>query len=612
VKEKHLFRTRLGVTTLATAAWADVAAWTLLALSISLISGGGKLNILWTFLLLLGYSVAMFGPIRWALRKALVRNGEPRPITPSLFAALIVATLCSAWLTAYFGLPSIFGAFIFGIVLPRDGGFCVKLAEKFEDFITAFFLPLYFTASGLRTQLGLLNDGNTWGLLLLLISVAIVTKIGSGCFAARITGLSWRESLTLGVLMNTKGLVELIVLNIGLDNKLISPTTFSMMVVLALVTTFITSPIVHFLYPYRRIIEFENQTPGKTVLLAAIRDRVSVAPMIGVFALIASGRPKKYRLKAIRTMALPDRPSAYMSMAHSDDTLEHVRDVSNVLAIRVKTLPLTYDDSEAQKVKQLALAASSTHASFFFASWVFPIGSDGMERIPNSTIIGGDTIRKIYNSPEFSGNMAVLIPRDMPSSLKSAVFIYTGSVHDREAAKLVKAMLHTAGANVLVIYAMNAATHPERVENIEGIKDPILASLFRKERPATVQLLVIHENELTTPVVHALAGLEDPGVVVVGTSLNWLVPSPEGISYRDLIASVSNCPFLCVCKGSRERAHVEEDVSPEEAVDMQRMDEHDDSGGDDPRKQLSKPSSRTASPPLSRRQRSSMDDSSSV
>jgi len=545
VKEKQLFRTRLGVTVLSTAAWADVAAWTLLALSVSLISGGSKFNILWTFLCLIGIAIVGLGPGRWILRKLIVRKGKPIDISPTVFAILIVGTLSCSWLTAYVGIHSIFGAFLFGIILPRDGGFCVKLAEKYEDFVTAFFLPLYFTASGLRTQLGLLNDGNTWGLLLLLISVAIITKVGSGLVAARFTGLSWRESFTLGVLMNTKGLVELIVLNIGLDNKLISPTTFSMMVVLALVTTFLTSPVVHFTYPYYRIIEFENQTPGKTVLVAAVRDRVSVAPMLGVLSLIASGRPKKYRMRVMHTMPLPDRPSAYMTKAHVDDVLDHVKDLAHILTLKIKTLALTNDDSDSQKVEQLVAISQAQSTDFYFTYWKL---GDGERLDPNVTI-GGHIARKMFTSPSFRGHLAVLLDRGLHSTVKHATFIYTGSEHDHQAAKLVKAMLHTRGAHVTVIYGMNPASHPAAISSPDQIKDAILASLFIKERLATIDLIALYDANLTTAIANALNSLDEPGIVICGTNIH-LDPSKDGVNYRDIITE-STRSFLCVIKGSK-------------------------------------------------------------
>lgn len=571
IKEKQLFRTRLGVTTLATAAWADVAAWTLLALSISLISGGSKLNILWTFMSLIAFAIVMFGPVRWILRKLLIRNGKPVEITPVLFAVLIVATLACSWITAYVGLHSIFGAFIFGVVLPRDGGFCAHLSEKFEDFVTAFFLPLYFTASGLRTQLGLLNSASTWGLLLLLVLVAVITKIGSGLLAARVTGLSWRESFTLGVLMNTKGLVELIVLNIGLDNKLISPTTFSMMVVLALVTTFITSPVVHFTYPYSRIVEFENQTPGKTVMVAAIRDRDSAAPLLGVFSLISIGRPKRYRMRAVRTVPLPDRPSAYMMKEHPDEVLDHLSELSVVMGLQIKPLPLTFDNTDSQKIELLAATSSSQASDFFFV--VRKISSEDKNIVTRARLVGS-LIRQLKSFNTFHGNLAVLFDRGLTSKIRTATFIYSGTDHDIQAARIAKGILHTPGAHLRVIYAMNASVYVAPVIHPAEIKDPILAALFRKQRVATVELIVAHDNKLTTSVLNTLNSLEDPGLVICGCDALLESPSPDGIDYSEIITG-SLASFLVVTKGSQTRKSSTVDAPPLEiGLASVEMDTH--------------------------------------
>lgn len=151
-----------------------------------------------------------------------------------------------------------------GLIVPHEGGFNIKLTEKIEDLISVLFLPLYFALSGLSTNLGLLNDGTTWGYVVAIIVTAFAGKIIGGTFAARLNRLEWRESLAIGCLMSCKGLVELIVLNIGLQAGILSQRTFTMFVVMALVTTVATTPLTKWLYPPWYQQKMEKWRRGET------------------------------------------------------------------------------------------------------------------------------------------------------------------------------------------------------------------------------------------------------------------------------------------------------------------------------------------------------------
>lgn len=496
IKEKGLLKTRIGTTTLAVAAWDDVAAWILLALSVSIVTGGGKYDALWTFLLLIGFAGVMLIPVRLILRKLIIKkNGDPREFTIFYFAAYLVCMFFSAWLTEYFGLHSIFGAFIFGLVVPREGHFSEKVSEKFEDFTTTFFLPLYFTASGLKTQLGLLKDGNTWGLLLLILSVAIITKIVGGSVAAKISGMSWRESITLGMLMNTKGLVELIVLNIGLDYGLISPTTFSMMVVMALVTTFLTSPFVHYLYPYHRIVEFENQTPGRTTLFAAVRTKNSVGALLGFLSLFARSRPKKYKLVFARAPMIHESTSSYVG-ENKDKVLRRVETTAQTLGVTAKTieLPPTDGTDGADLTSKMVTLSNAKNVNFFFATWrpdpeqVAALANDKYGQHPSYFTnaprgddveaasgnnandfefeisgskrirLGPPLVHKIMAHKNFKSNLCVLMDRRLEATENNFLFVYSGSSHDITAARLVKGLLHNPAVTVEIVVALSKSS----------------------------------------------------------------------------------------------------------------------------------------------------------
>lgn len=249
LSESRLLGTRIGSVALTCAAIDDVTAWCLLAFVVAVVRTSGLSAAFMTTGLTLAYVAGMLLVVRPVLAR-FARGVEARAgLTPDAMALVLVLVLVSSLATDVIGVHALFGAFVVGAVLPNSGGLKERLAEKLEDVVVVFFLPLFFAYSGLRTEIGLLDEAREWAICGLLILLATLGKFGGSFFAARLTGLSWRESAGLGVLMNTRGLMELVVLNIGLDLGVISPTVFTMMVIMALVTTFATSPILRLLYP---------------------------------------------------------------------------------------------------------------------------------------------------------------------------------------------------------------------------------------------------------------------------------------------------------------------------------------------------------------------------
>jgi hypothetical protein len=187
--------------------------WILLALCVTLVNAGSGLSSLWILLTCVGYVLFLLYLIKPALAWFLRRTGsiENGP-SQSIIALILLIALASAFFTGIIGVHPIFGGFVVGLIIPRDGAFAIRVTEKLEDLIGAIFLPLYFTLSGLNTDLGLLDNGITWGYVFAVTLVAFFTKLSGATLAARLNGLVWRESFTIGVLMSCKGLVELIVL----------------------------------------------------------------------------------------------------------------------------------------------------------------------------------------------------------------------------------------------------------------------------------------------------------------------------------------------------------------------------------------------------------------
>ncbi|KAI7088628.1 hypothetical protein KC356_g3146 [Hortaea werneckii] len=256
--ELKLLSTPVGIIVLSAGAGNDVVGWILLALCVALVNAGSGLTALWVLLTCVGYVLVLFFIVRPLFIKLLRRTHSLQDgPSQSMIALTLLIALTSAFFTGVIGVHPIFGAFLAGLICPHEGGFAIKVTEKVEDLVSTLFLPLYFALSGLQTNLGLLDNGITWAYVIGVISVAFFAKFGGGALAARLNGLVWRESCTIGVLMSCKGLVELIVLNIGRNADILSERTFTIFVVMALVTTFSTTPLTAALYPpwYQRKLE---------------------------------------------------------------------------------------------------------------------------------------------------------------------------------------------------------------------------------------------------------------------------------------------------------------------------------------------------------------------
>lgn len=244
LSERGLLHTPIGSLAITCAAIGDVTAWCLLALISAVVRSSGMASAALTGVLTVLYCCAMWFVARPLLARLVKERTDRRGISQRMVAFSVVLLLLSALATDAIGIHALFGSFFLGVIMPREAGLAHGLRERLEDLIAVLFLPLFFAFSGLRTQIGLLSTPADWALCGLLTLIAVAGKFGGATAAARITGQPWRDALSVGVLMNTRGLMELVVLNIGLDLGVITPTVFTMMVLMALVTTVMTSPLV--------------------------------------------------------------------------------------------------------------------------------------------------------------------------------------------------------------------------------------------------------------------------------------------------------------------------------------------------------------------------------
>ncbi|HXG66815.1 MAG TPA: cation:proton antiporter [Blastocatellia bacterium] len=243
VEERRLSKTYIGTTAIACAAVADVSAWCLLALVVAISKAEGLSASLLPIALSLLFIAAMIFVIKPPLERIISRRVEDVKRSKALVAGVVAFVFACAWFTEIIGVHALFGGFLAGVVMPAVAGFRPFLKERLETFSSAVLLPLFFALTGLRTQVTLLNDWQSWLTGAGVIAVAIVGKLGGSMLAARWAGMRWRESFSIGALMNTRGLVELIVLNIGYELGILDGRIFAIMVLMALVTTCMTGPL---------------------------------------------------------------------------------------------------------------------------------------------------------------------------------------------------------------------------------------------------------------------------------------------------------------------------------------------------------------------------------
>jgi len=287
VQERGIHKTRLGAIVITCAAADDITAWCLLAVVIAIVKAGNFVGSLYVISLAVAYVLVMVFIVKPFLKRIGDLYGSKDSIGKPVMAIFFLFLILSSYATEVIGIHALFGAFMMGSIMPDVSKFRMIFIEKVEDVSVILLLPLFFVYTGLQTEIGLLNDPYLWKVTAAIIAVAVIGKFLGSALAARFVGQNWKNSLTIGALMNTRGLMELIVLNIGLELKVLTPEVFAMMVIMALVTTFMTGPALDFINfifkskdvsdneeiadhnKYRILISFGNNEKGKSLLRLA-------------------------------------------------------------------------------------------------------------------------------------------------------------------------------------------------------------------------------------------------------------------------------------------------------------------------------------------------------
>ena len=296
IQERNMTKTSLGTLAIASAANDDVTAWCLLAVVIAIAKAGTFASALYAIGLTALYIIIMFMVVRPFLKKVGEVYANQEVINKTFVALILLILIISSTLTEIIGIHALFGAFMAGVVMPPSIGFRKVMMEKVEDIALVFFLPLFFAFTGLRTEIGLINSPALWGVCLLLITVAVAGKLGGCAVAARLVGESWKDSFTIGTLMNKRGRMELVALNIGYEMGVLPPSIFVILVIMALVTTFMTTPLLHLVE--RIFARREERLSAKLKLVFCFGRPESGRSLLSIFFLLFGKKMKAAQVVA--------------------------------------------------------------------------------------------------------------------------------------------------------------------------------------------------------------------------------------------------------------------------------------------------------------------------
>jgi K+:H+ antiporter len=544
--ERRMLKKPVGSLALSSAAVDDVTAWGLLAFATAIAGSGSGWDAVWVIALAAVFTAAMVYVARPLLGRVGIAYDEVGFVPQFWLGLIFVGVLLSAYVSQQIGIAPIFGAFIVGLIMPRRAGLTDDVSHRLQDFVVAVLLPLFFVVTGLRTEVGDLDRVEYWLLGLLILVVAVVGKWVGAMAAARFSGMTLRESTAVGVLMNTRGLTELIVLNIGLDLGLISPALFTILVLMALITTFMAGPILRLVDRKGELSEppeeeLRRALRAQPAAAPSVRGSILVAPqdekrfdaLIGIAELLARSEPPRELIltRLVEPARLPTAlAAADRELSRVTRVLTERRDELVERGLNVRTLTFTTPSVGEDLVR----LASEQEVDLMLIT--------GRRPLVGEAVPGGDmgvVLRKA------SCDVAALLERgaDPPTLDESHPVIvpFGGAEHDWAALEL-GAWLAYAGSAPLKL--LGAAAD-------DGDRD---ASRLLANASLIVQQLssVTAEPLLVRPGRDLVGAAIGAGILVIGLSERW---EEEGIGpVRGEIATRTRVPTLFVRRGTRPGA----------------------------------------------------------
>ncbi len=553
ITENNLQGTRLGTLALTCAAVDDVTAWCVLAVAIAVAKTNTMSGALPTIILALLYIAFMVTVGRWFLQRIATYHERTGRFTQFALAAIYAGVIISALITETIGVHLIFGAFLMGAVMPKKAEVVKELAEKTEDFVLTVLLPIFFAFSGLRTQIGLLNRPILWILCAAVVAVAISGKYIGTYVAARVGGIEKREASALGWLMNTRGLTELIVLNIGLELKVISPLLFTMLVIMALVTTFMTSPLLEWTYPKKliKLNDMDRELEDETNLDAATTYRILVpianlSTQKGLMQLavaIAGSRVQPAIVHPLSLIELEENYAFSSTPAEADRLIQERRSRMSELIQSLEppetrkmvrpiirtTKNVARETSQIAVLEQANLIVMGWHRSAF-----------------SSNRLGGRVGQILSTGPV---DVAVFIQKG-GERLETLLVPYSANIHDELGLEIALRLLINSEQRHLTILrvASGEQTHSELNYEYNTMMEQLPIAL--RDR---TNLKIIETAEPIQAVVEASATVD---LTIAGTSSAWGIQRQTLGRYTDEIAIQCHSSLLITRRYSQVTSHL--------------------------------------------------------
>ncbi|MEA5552318.1 cation:proton antiporter [Anabaena cylindrica UHCC 0172] len=552
ITENNLQQTRLGTLALTCAAVDDVTAWCILAVAIAVARNGSiDQKAILTILASLIYIVFMFTVGRWFLKRLSTHYRRTGRLSQFVVALIYMGVVASALITEVIGIHLIFGAFLLGVVMPKNAELIRELAIKTEDFVLIFLLPIFFAYSGLRTQIGLINRPELWLLCGLILGVAIVGKYSGTYIAARLSGINKREASALGWLMNTRGLTELIVLNIGLELGVISPLLFTMLVMMALVTTFMTSPLLEWTYPKSLIkLDVVEPKPEQKIDIEVIESIESFVTSYRILVPVANPTTQKGLVQLAVALALNYRQPAVINPLSLIELEENYgfestpTEANRLIAERRHQLEELIDTLEPPIIR----------------SYIHPIirisSNVARETVQIAQIEQTDLILVGWHRPAFSNNrlggrvgqilttapvdVAVFVDRGS-DRLESLLVPYSANIHDDLALILALRLLINRDTCILQILQVLTGnqTQDELSYELHSMIEKLPASVSDR-----IELKTVTSPE---PMSAVVAASENVDLTIAGTSRAWGIEKQTLGRYTDELA-IKCCSSLLITR----------------------------------------------------------------
>ncbi|MFC4164070.1 cation:proton antiporter [Epilithonimonas zeae] len=354
VQERNLHKTKIGTVVITCAAADDITAWCILAAVIAVVKAGSFSGSIFVIIMAIVYVFLMIRLVKPFLTRIAESQKGKGFINKALVAVFFLILIISSYLTEVIGIHALFGAFMAGAIMPENVKFRNLFIEKVEDVALVLLLPLFFVFTGLRTQIGLLNDPHLWKIGGLIILTAVIGKFVGSALTAKFLRLNWKDSLTIGALMNTRGLTELIVLNIGYDLGVLGPELFAMLVIMALFTTFMTGPcldMINYFFKGKKssLEEDDNDNDEKYKVLLSFETPESGSTLL---KLADNFTHKMNGNKSVTAMNIAplDELHAFDIEDYEKELFEDVIDTSQALKLEVTTLFKASTDTQSDLV----------------------------------------------------------------------------------------------------------------------------------------------------------------------------------------------------------------------------------------------------------------------